>query len=383
MPSEKSYSLKLSLTAAALALDQRIEYQAILVTILAAIELRKGCSWAAIRMALILTGVVAIYLALNTLMMFIYDLNIAENWWAAPLRVFLYYLLFLMLNGIVLSHKDKAEAAFEIVEWLFVAKILLIAWEGLIYLSTGSFSDKPLFNVIIANDAILGVRFTSSYDVLFPLLVFSLRRQALRLSLATAANLLCETRIVLLLTLLFLAWKLVRGRRFFSTLFIAAAAVTAAIFGVMKLSDDGATTTRLTQLSGSSLDDKVAQIEAVRNQLSFPCLVAGCGLGTSLPGIIRDEARPYSYEAQVPVLLIQGGVLFFMMHFFIVTRYMHLRHISALLIVMAVSVTNPMLFSLASAFILLTFGYICSPQNRSLRADDNREQNQVHKHYGD
>jgi hypothetical protein len=67
---------------------------------------------------------------------------------------------------------------------------------------------------------------------------------------------------------------------------------------------------RLLQIRGSSVNDKLEQILAVIENFKMSHLIFGTGLGVSLPGIVRDDARPYSYEAQTPVLLWQGGIFF-------------------------------------------------------------------------
>ena len=113
---------------------------------------------------------------------------------------------------------------------------------------------------------------------------------------------------------------------------------------------------RLTQLSGSSLDDKLEQIDAVSGLIVSPYLLTGRGVGATIPNIVRDELRPYSYETQTPVLLWQGGLLFYLVHCGIIWSYTRGHRLIGLLIVLGLGFLNPTLFSFASAFFLTSFG---------------------------
>jgi hypothetical protein len=345
-----------------LALDQRIEWQLPLVLLLALVALRAspGARLHGGRAALALLAAGG-YLIVNSLVSLTDPAVLASNWWAAPLRVGVFYVLLIALAAAMSARTFDADAVFRTLEWLFVLKLAVAAFETAVLLQTGEPRERPLFNIIISNDALLGVRLTSSYDVLFALFALSQRRVALRLSLLAAVLLLTETRALVLLSLLLLAWRVWRERSPWAL--AAGLALPALVLGgsIAALSESAGTVSRLVQLEGSSLDDKLEQIDAVRTLILSHTLPIGRGLGATVPNIVRDEARPYSYEAQGPVLLWQGGLMFFAVHLSILWAYGTRFRALAIAIVLGLSLLNPTLFALASAFLVLALGKMFPP----------------------
>lgn len=342
-----------------LALDQRIELQLPLLLLLAAFALARvpGTAWHANKAQLALL-VATGYLLTNSVITFIDPTGVADSWWAAPVRIWLFYVLLIGVATALSSRRHDSEAIFRTIEWLFVLKLLIVAFEGLYLLQSGEPRERPLFNIILSNDSLLGARFTSSYDVLFALLALSSRRPTIRLGLLAAALVITETRALLLLSLLFLAWRLLRDRSVWSLVAGLLLPTIGAVAVISMLVADQETTPRLTQVGGSSLDDKAEQIDAVGPLIISPYLLTGRGLGASIPGIVRDDTRPYSYEAQAPVLLWQGGLLFFAVHLFILWLYGGRHRFMAILLVLLLGSLNPTLFGLASAFFVVCFGRV-------------------------
>lgn len=344
------------LLATVLALDQRIELQLPLLLSLTIIAARQQpAAWRADGAVIALVAAAA-YLLLNSLVTFIDPNGISSNWWAAPVRVWLYYVMLIAMATVMASRHLEGDRLFQILEWLFVFKVIVVAFEGYALWQTGEPRQRPLFNIILDADTLFGVRFTSSYDFLFALLVLSPRHLMRRLALIAGLLLISETRTLLLLALLLFTWRLWRARS--PWLVITAFAIPVALAGTAAFwqMGPGDTSPRLFQYSGSSLDDKLEQVEAVNELLWSPHLLTGRGMGVSMPGIVRDELRPYSYEAQVPVLMWQGGLLFFVVHISIVFAYVRRHRFAAILLVLGLGVLNPTLFSLASAFFLTALG---------------------------
>lgn len=345
------------LAALVLMLDQRIELQLPLVIVLAVIALRwqPGTTWRGQR-ALVALGLAAAYLVLNAAVTLSDPTGVSDSWWAAPVRVWLFYVLLIGVATALSSKRFDREAVFRTLEWLFVLKLLIVGFEGYTFLQTGEPREQPLFNMVVAPDTLLGVRFTSSYDFLFALLVLSPRRQLLRLSLLAGVIVVSETRALLLLSVLLLAWRWWQGHSTWRLAAIVAIPAALAIAAMLTLGTQEEAAPRVVQLSGSSLDDKLEQIDAVGELLPSPHLLIGRGLGASMPGIVRDEARPYSYEAQTAVLLWQGGLLFFAVHLFVICLYVRRRRVVGILLILGLGLLNPTLFSLASAFFLVSLG---------------------------
>lgn len=367
-----------ALLAFLLALDQRIELQLpLLVALATMLLLRQGPgSIAPLRKAAVVLAVAALYLLANAAATHVDAVGVADTWWAAPVRVWLFYLLLVAVAAVMDNARFDAENVFRTLEWLFVFKLVIIAFEGFVLLSTGEPRERPLFNVIIATDSLLGVRFTSSYDILFALLALSPRRQVLRLALLAAMLVATETRALMLLSMALLFWRVLQDRSVWAL--VAGVAVPALLVAgaVVLLNDsaaDGESGSRLAQIQGSSLDDKFEQVDAVSQLLPSGHLLIGRGLGVSMPGIVRDEARPYSYEAQTAVLLWQGGVLFFFVHVGILWAYARPPRLVPIAIVLLLGLLNPTLFGLASAFLVLAFGRVIErPSNRVARAHRRR-----------
>jgi hypothetical protein len=342
-----------------LALDQRIELQLpLLLALTAVVVLRvKGVVWrpgtAAAALAL-----AAAYLATNAVITFTDPTGVADSWWAAPVRIWVFYLLLIALATSLSAPSHDGETMFRTLEWLFLLKLLVIAFEGVHLLQTGEPRERPLFNIILSADSLIGARFTSSYDMLFALLALSARRQHLRLLIVAAALVITETRALLLLSALMLAWRLVRDRSAFSLMAAVLIPVLGAVGAITVLLAEQDNTPRLAQISGSSLDDKIEQIDVVSDLILSPYLLTGRGLGASLPGIVRDDARPYSYEAQTPVLLWQGGLMFFALHLFMLWLYGGRHRLIAIVLVLLLGVLNPTLFGLSSAFFTVAFGRV-------------------------
>jgi hypothetical protein len=343
--------------AGILALDQRIELQLPLMVLLAIVALHRlpADSWQPGKAVLVLLFA-ALYLATNSVVTFTDTAGVSNVWWAAPVRIWLYYVLLIALATVLHTRRFDGDAVFRVLEWLFVLKVLVVAVEGFFLWQTGEPRERPLFNIVLDSDTLLGVRFTSSYDVLFALLALSPRRQLPRLTLLAAALLISETRALLLLSALLLGWRLWKQASPWALVATAAVPVAASIAVILALGTAEDATPRLVQLSGSSVDDKVEQMEAASQLVVSPYLLTGRGLGASMPGIVRDEARPYSYEAQTPVLLWQGGLMFFLVHLTIVFAYVRRHRVAAAMLVLGLGFLNPTLFSLASAFFLITFG---------------------------
>jgi len=345
------------LLAAILALDQRIELQLPLMALLAIVTVHRlpAGSWQPGKAVLALLFA-ALYLATNSIVTFTDIAGVSDLWWAAPVRIWLYYVLLIALAVALGASRSDGETVFRVLEWLFVLKVLVVAVEGYVLWQTGEPRERPLFNIVLDSDTLLGVRFTSSYDFLFALLALSPRRQLPRLALLGAAVLISETRALLLLSALLLGWRLWKQGSPLALVATAAIPVVASIAVILALRTAEDATPRLVQLSGSSVDDKVEQIEVASQLIVSPYLLTGRGLGVSMPGIVRDDARPYSYEAQTPVLLWQGGLMFFLVHLTIVFAYVRRHRLAAVALVLGLGFLNPTLFSLASAFFLLTFG---------------------------
>lgn len=352
------------LIALTLGLDQRIDLQVPVMVLLAMATIGRYRAFVDLRAAAAGLLLAIAYVLLNTFMMYANDLEPPSGWWAAPGRILLYYALFMMLAAVIGALGDRREGAFKTLEWLFVVKVILIAVEGMQYLRTGAFSERPLFNLVLADDSLLGVRFTSSYDFLFPLLALTSRATLRRISFLVLVNVISETRAVLGLSVVFLFLGALQTRSLLRLTFAAALPLLVVMVLLIRYADSTGSTTRLTQVSGSSLDDKVEQVVAFARQVELPDLVAGRGLGTSLRGITRDEARPYSYEAQVPVMLMQGGIAFFVVHFLLLRPFIGAYAGLSMGILLAMSTINPLLFSLASAFFLLVFGDLMRPLSR-------------------
>lgn len=355
------------LLALTLALDQRIEIQFLLLLALCVYSARRtprsklnqGKATIALVAA---TG----YLIVNSVVTLTDPVGVSSGWWAAPVRIGLFYVMLVMLATIMSSSHFDGERAFVTLEWLFLIKLLIAALEGWYILKTGEPRERPLFNVILSSDSLIGVRLTSSYDVLFATLALSSRRPAFRLLLLACILVLTETRALVLLSLLFLGWRMMRERS--PWLMVAGLALPVAIMlgAIMVLAQQNETSSRLTQVEGSSLDDKIEQIDAVTSQLNLAYLVTGRGLGASLPNVIRDENRPYSYEAQVPVLLWQGGLMFFVTHLGILWAYGIRKQAIGIFIILLLATLNPTLFSLSSGFLIIALGKLSMSRRHAI-----------------
>lgn len=360
-PSNKLYVL----LALALALDQRIEWQLPAVLVVTMLSLRRSASvhWQPGKTiaALVLAGA---YIALNTAIMFMDAPRLSEAWWQAPIRIWLFFLLLSLIVPTVNAQSTHPDAPFRVIEWLFVVKLLLIVAQGLVILRTGMLPERPLFNIIISPDALLGVRFTSSYDFLFCLLALSPIHQIRRVGIIAAIVIISETRLVFLLSGLFLAWRLLGSRKMLQVALTSIIPIGIGVAAVSQLAGEEGRTPRVTQISGSSLDDKLEQMEAVGKVLQPRDLIAGRGLGMSLGNIIRDEARPYSYEAQVPVLIYQGGLLFFLLYTVIVSLFVKQRLFTGLGFIFLFATLNPTLFSAAAAYFLGALPYCLNRKRR-------------------
>ena len=343
--------------AAVLALDQRFEFQLPLILLLAGYALRRvpGTRLHAGRLAVVL-ALVALYLVANSAAGLMNDAGLAETWWAAPLRVGLFFVMLAALATALSSPRLGPETVFRTLEWLLLLKILVAIFEVSFILQTGQPRERPLFNIILSSDSLIGFRLTSSYDVLFAMLALSSRHMGRRLMMLAVVLVLTETRALLLLSVLFMGWHLYRERSPLALALGLAIPAASALLAVSALMADQSASTRLTQFEGSSLSDKQEQIEAVADLALSPYLLTGRGLGVSIPNIIRDEARPYSYEAQSIVLLWQGGLLFFAVYLTVLWVYgTHYRPFGMLLI-LGLGALNPTLFALASAFMLVALG---------------------------
>jgi hypothetical protein len=356
------------LLAAVLALDQRIELQLPLMVLLAVVAARKlpPGTWQPGKAVLALLFAAG-YLAVNSVVTLTDTPGVSDLWWAAPVRVWLYYVLLIAMATVLDARRFDGDSVFQVLEWLFLAKVLIVAVEGYVLWQTGEPRERPLFNIVLDTDTLFGVRFTSSYDFLFALLAVSPRHRVRRMSLLVVAVLVSETRALLLLSLIMLAWRLWSIRSPWVVLASAAAPVIAAIAVVTSLGAGTESSPRLLQTTGSSVDDKLEQLDAVSGLIVSPYLLTGRGLGVSMPGIVRDDLRPYSYEVQTPLLLWQGGLLFFAFHLAIVCAYIKRRRVAAILLVLGLGFLNPTLFSLASAFFLTAFGKALGPPNDSAR----------------
>lgn len=350
------------LIALALALDQRIELQALVVlgmTIFAKWRL-PGTRFDSHR-ALLVALVAGTYLALNAAVALTNPAGLADNWPAAPARIMIFFLLLMCLATVTSAPKLDAEAMFRVLEWLLLLKLTIAGGELGLFLLTGEWRERPLFNVILSTDSLLGVRLTSSYDILFCLLTLSRRRVWLRAAMLVTVLLLTETRAVLLLSALFLGWRALAGN--LTALAVAVVLALGIGLGAQWLQQSGNVDgnpggTRLTQLAGSSVSDKLEQVDAVKDLLLSPYLITGRGLGMVVPNLVRDEARPYSYEAQTVVLLWQGGVLFFAVYVGVMLAYGGRAGLASTSIVLGLGLLNPMLFAFASAFLLLAMDKI-------------------------
>jgi hypothetical protein len=361
------------LLALTLALDQRIELQlALLVMLGAAAALRRErVAWQFGKAAMVL-GFAALYLVANSVITWTDPYAVPDNWWAAPVRIWLFYGMLVVVAALMKTHRFDAEAVFRTVEWLFLIKVLIVALEGYTLLATGEPRERPLFNIVLDEDTLTGARFTSSYDFLFALLALSGRHPARRLTLLAAAIVISETRALLLLSLLFLEWRLWVARSPWALLAAAAVplATATAVVALLASAGEGASP-RVLQISGSSLDDKLEQVEAASKLIdASPYLITGRGLGATMPGIVRDELRPYSYEAQVPVILWQGGLLFFVVYLTIAFAYVGSHGKVATALLLALGFLNPTLFALASAFFLTAFGKALDSNVHTRLADD-------------
>lgn len=347
------------LLALLLALDQRVELQLPLLLLAAVVAWFRSPrpvdspALAATRKVLLAA---AAYLLLNSVVTHVDQVGVTETWWQAPVRVWLFYLSLGALAFLIEARHMDREDLFRTLEWLLLVKLVIIAFEGAIVLQTGEPRDRPLFNIILAPDSLLGVRFTSSYDVLFALLALSRQKQLLRLVLLAAVVVLTETRALMFLAAALLAWRLARDGSLASVAAGILVPAIAAVGLVAYVGSESDTAPRLAQIEGSSLDDKIEQIDTVESRWMGPHLLTGRGLGVSLPGIIRDEQRPYSYEAQTPVLLWQGGLMFFALHVWALWLFARRSPTIPIVLVLLLGFLNPTLFGLASAFLVIAFG---------------------------
>jgi hypothetical protein len=344
------------LTALIIGLDQRIELQFAGLLLLWVIVHGRN-AFAAVRPLLSIgcLFIVGLYLALNAAVMLIDPRHVAENWPAASLRAFLYYVMFMLTVTIARHRHDVPDSAFRVLEWLFLVKFLFIIYEITHFLQTGTTRESPLFNIVIASDSLLGLRFTSSYDFLFALLAFARKHQLRRLLLLSVIILVSETRAVFLLSILFLLWSLAGGGRALRLILAGAIPALLGVMAVNLLSDTTGQQTRLLSVQGSSLSDKLEQVEVMAEQIRPAYLLTGRGLGAQLGNLVRDEKRPYSYEAQAAVLLYQGGILFFLMHVGVTLAYAGRQSFVSLIFIFSFSLLNPTLFSLAAAWFIASF----------------------------
>jgi len=355
------------LLALLIALDQRIELQFLLLILMTSTLLvRRGLvSKVALQKAFWLLLLATLYLSMNSVATHLSDAGVSASWWAAPARVWLFYVMLVALAALLDAHRFDAEKAFQTLEWLFAVKLTIILIEGYMLLNGGELREKPFFNIIITSDSLLGIRFTSSYDILFALLALSRRRLLIRLALLAGILLLTETRALMFLSMVLLIWQFIRapsvGVLVGSFVVPLAFILMASTFiGDSRIGDSrsGSEATRLTQIQGSSIDDKVEQIKSLADLLPSPHLLVGRGLGVSMPGLIKDESRPYSYEVQTAVLLWQGGMMFFLVHILILWSYAFRPRIVPVLIVLGLGLLNPSLFSLSTAFFILVFNRV-------------------------
>jgi hypothetical protein len=345
--------------AVILALDQRIEWQLpllLMVTVVAVLRV-PGTHWQASKAAAAMV-VVIVYLVANSLVGLTDETGLATNWWAAALRVGIFYMLLIALATAMSGPRFDGESVYRTLEWLLLLKVAIAVFEVYYLLQTGEPRERPLFNIILSSDSLLGFRLTSSYDALFAMLALSRRHALRRLLLLAAVLTLTETRALLLLSVFFLGWRLYRERSPWALAVGLAVPVAGMVLAVSALSQSSDTAPRLTQLEGSSLSDKQEQIEAVGKLIVSPYLLTGRGLGVAIPNIVRDEARPYSYEAQTLVLLWQGGFLFYALHLSILWAYGKQNRLVAIFIIVGLGILNPALFALASAFLLVAIGKI-------------------------
>ena len=108
---------------------------------------------------------------------------------------------------------------------------------------------------------------------------------------------------------------------------------------------------RVFKILDSSMSDKFAQYNSIFGNIGLHNIILGEGLSASLNGIeIRDVMRPYSYEAQLLALVIQGGLLFIIPLFIFIFVTTH-NYLSLILYCIA-GLLNPMMFVLSLYLIL-------------------------------
>jgi hypothetical protein len=341
------------LLAIVLSLDQRIEYQFPLVIFTALYALKKIPGTKLLKnKATFSLFIITAYVVLNSLVALTDPVGLASNWMAAPARLIVFVVLLIALTTATSSPKYDSEATYRTLEWLVGIKVLICIVEFYIFLKSGEIRERPLFNIILSADSLFGVRVTSSYDVLFSLFALSRRRVSIRLSLLLLVLVLTETRALLMMSVIFFAWRLYQEKA--KTAIISGAFVAAMIVGnyfLIQLTEQ--TSSRLTQVDGSSLSDKIEQIEMASHLIPSPYIITGRGLGMTMADLIRDEARPYSYEAQAVVLLWQGGLLFYAAYIAVMSAYGGRTKYISIGIIIILGTLNPALFALASAFLLV------------------------------
>lgn len=103
---------------------------------------------------------------------------------------------------------------------------------------------------------------------------------------------------------------------------------------------------RVFKILDSSTFDKFAQYKSFFGDIGPYNILLGEGLSVSLDGIeIRDLARPYSYEAQLLALVIQGGLLFVIPLLFLIR--ISTRSYLSLILYCVAGLLNPMMFVLS------------------------------------
>lgn len=346
------------LLAVLLALDQFFAVQFLLLVVLVLFRpflVGSKLPFLSLDELLILLGS-ALLLSVNTISN-LYSANITEGYWLyAQIRVGLWYVLVIMAVRLFAQHSNAIDFLSVLKKLFWLKMILVTAYcSGLL----DPRLDATFFNFVQDENSLIGGRFGSSYDYLFALLVLPKKHYARHTLMLAAILFVSQTRMVLYLAILIACFQFFWGHRKYLVriAFVAVLTVAVAISFRPEIGEkiwQG----RLASISGSSLNDKLVQIEAVAVNLDAGNLLFGEGLGAGLPGITRDRERPYSYEAQSVVLLYQAGFLFLLFHVIVMYWCSHKHKLFPVFCVLLIALTNPALFGLSAIFLLQAYGYL-------------------------
>ena len=190
-------------------------------------------------------------------------------------------------------------------------------------------------------------RYANTYDITIACLIVLIGRKYL-IGLPFVF-LITQTRLAVLYSVIVFLRKIniiTLGKFFLSTVLLAVIVYFYMTYQNVELP-------RVFKLMDSSLADKILQYQAFYTQGDIKNILLGEGLSLPIHGIeIRDKLRPYSYEAQLLALMIQGGLLFIIL--LLLFMYLSTKSYLSVVLYCIAGMLNPMMFVL-SLYLIFKF----------------------------